>query len=106
LRVGEDFGVVGRNAVGGDERRLGFGEFGKGAADFVTPGGTDVDGEKIWLREIAVVVGFFFGAHGDGVAFGLIPEARFLAKGATGFEDADVAPDFVLESLLEKAEGV
>jgi len=101
LRAGEDFGVVRRNAVGGAEAgALGFGEFGEGAADFFPTGRADVDGEKIGLWEIAVVVGLFFGPHGDSAAFGLIPQARFLEKAPAGFEDADVALDFELESLL------
>jgi len=49
---------------------------------------------------------FFFGAHRDGVAFGLIPEAGFLRDAAAGFEDGDVALDFVFERFLQKAEGV
>src|SRR5258707_99410 len=85
---------------------LGFGAFGEGVADFFAPGGADVDGEQVRLGEIAVVVGFFLGAHGDGVAFGLVPEAGFLREAAAGFEDGDVALDFVFESFLEKAEGV
>ncbi len=65
-----------------------------------------MNGEKVRLGEIAVVVGFFLGAHGDGVAFGLVPEARFLREAAAGFENADVALDFVIERFLQEAEGV
>src|SRR5260370_16189227 len=79
LRASKNFGVVGRDSVSGDEAgALGFGEFRKSAADFFAPGRADVDGEKVGVREIAVVVGFFFRAHGDSVAFDLIPEARLL----------------------------
>src|SRR5260370_25954699 len=61
LCAGENFGGVGRYAIGGDEAgALGFGEFGKRAANFFAPSGADVDREKIGLREIAVVVGLFF----------------------------------------------
>src|SRR6266852_1222937 len=94
-------------AIGGDEAgALGFGEFGEGAADFVAPGWADVGGEEIRLGEIAVVVGFFFRTHGDGVALGLIPEAGFLREAAAGFEDSYVALDFEFERFLQVAEGV
>ena len=65
-----------------------------------------MDGEKIGLGEIAIVVSLFFRTHRDSVAFGLVPQARFLREAASGFEDADVALDFVLESLLQVTEGV
>jgi len=56
-----------------------------------------VDGEQVRLGEIAIVVGFFFRAHGDGVALSLIPEAGFLRDAGAGFENSDVALDFVFE---------
>ena len=40
------------------------------------------------------------------MAFGLIPEARFLRDAAAGFEHADVALDFVFERFLQVAEGI
>jgi len=40
------------------------------------------------------------------VAFGLIPEAGFLEEAAAGFEDADMALDFVFEAFWRKAERV
>ena len=76
------------------------------AANFFAPRGADVDREQIWLGEIAIVVRFFFGAHRDGVAFVLIPEARLLRDAAAAFEHADVALDFVFERFLQEAEGV
>ena len=36
----------------------------------------------------------------------LIPEARFLGDAAAGFEDADVALDFIFEGFCEIAEGI
>src|SRR2546425_1837163 len=107
LRAGEDFSVIGRDAIrSGEAGALGFGKFGEGAVDVVAPSVADVDGEKIGLREIAIVVGLFFRTHGDGVAFGLIPEARFLREAAAGFENAGVACDFVFERFLQETEGV
>src|SRR5216684_9362744 len=100
-------GIVRRDAIRVDEAgALGFGEFGKRPADFIAPGATDMDGKKVGLGKIAVVVSLFFRTHGDSVAFGLIPEACLLGDAAAGFEDADVALDFVFESFLEVAEGV
>src|SRR5690242_20291384 len=98
---GEDFGVVGSDAISRDETgAFGFGEFGERAKNFFAPNLADVNGKKIRLREIAIVVSFFLGAHGDGVAFGLIPEARFLREAASGLEHADVALDFVFKRFL------
>src|SRR5208283_3355220 len=58
LRVGKNFGVVGSDAKGRDEAgALGKGKFGNRGEDFVAPGGADVYGEQVRLREIAVVVG-------------------------------------------------
>ena len=65
-----------------------------------------MDGEKIRLGEIAIVVRFFLRAHANGVAFGLVPEARLLNETAAGFEDADVTLDFVFEGFLEETKRV
>ena len=48
----------------------------------------------------------FLRAHRLGAAFADVPEARFLRDAAAGFEDADLAFDFVFERLLQVAEGV
>jgi len=46
-------------------------------------------------------VGLFLGTHGVGAIRGLIPQAGFLGDSAAGFDDADVAFDFVFEALRD-----
>src|SRR5258707_13088156 len=85
---------------------LGGREFGERAENSIAPGGADVDGQEIGLREIAVVVSLFLGTHGVGAIGSLIPQARFLGDAASGFDDADVALDFVFEGFGEIAKRV
>src|SRR5437899_11182325 len=65
-----------------------------------------VNGKQVRFRKIAVVMRLFLGAHGIGAVRGLIPKAGFLRNAATGFDDADVALDFVFEGLGKIAERV
>ncbi len=85
---------------------LGVGKLRQGAADFFAPSRADVHGQQVRLREIAVVVRFFLRSHGIRAARGLIPEARLLRNAPAALEDVDVTLDFVLQRLLQKAEGI
>ena len=60
------------------------------AAQDVTSARLCADDERweVGLGEVAVVVGLFLGAHGEGAAFGLVPEAGLLDDAAALFENA------------------
>ena len=61
---------------------------------------------QVGVGEIAVVVGFFFGAHRPRfAAFGVI-QPRLLHYVAAGFERVNLARDFVFNRLFHEAERV
>src|SRR5690349_10288121 len=51
-------------------------------------------------------MGLFFGAHRFGDSGGFIPAASFLRKFAAGFDDVDLARNFVFEGAPNAAEAV
>ena len=52
-------------------------------------------GKKIRIGEVAVVVGFFFGPHGEGGASFIIPAAGFVGDGLPFFAGGDLSSDLV-----------
>src|SRR5206468_5770635 len=66
----------------------------------------DDRGRKVRLREVAVIMRFFFAAHRKRPAGGGVEEPRFLDDAAALLQDADLALDFVLERLLQEPERV
>ena len=119
-KFGGEFEAVGEGAVGGDGGGVlggeavvdgeagasGFGEFGHGGEDVALPGFAYDQRREIGFGEVAVVVSLLFAAHGEGAAFGVVPEAGFLDDSAAVFDDTDLAFDLVLEGGADVAEAI
>ena len=60
--------------------------------------------QKVGVGEVAVVVGFFLGAHRPGFAFDWIKQARLLFDFAAVFDDADLAAGFGFDGLADEAD--
>ncbi len=107
LGEGEDLRVVFGDAVFLDHAgAAGLGEFGQGAGDFGLPLFVDYQREQVGLGEIAIVVRLFFRAHAVGLAFVGVVEARLLCDLAAGFDDVDLASDFVFQRFADEAERI
>ena len=81
----------------------GFGELGHGGFDLLDALAADDYGQEVGIREVAVIVGFFFAAHGARlVGFGVV-EAGFLLDAAAVFDYGDLPSDFEGDSFFHKA---
>ena len=104
---GEGGGILRGEAVVGDHAGAAcFGELGERLEDLGLPLGADDERREVGLGKVAVVVGGFLGAHGEGAAFGVVPEARLLGDASAFFEDADLPLDLVLQCGADVAEAV
>ena len=62
--------------------------------------------QQVRFGEIAVVVGELLAAHAEGALSAAVPQARLLHDLFAFFDQFDLPLDFVVERLLEEAEGV
>ena len=63
-------------------------------------------GQQVRVREIAVVVGLFLGAHGAGLVLVRVVEPGLLDHLAAALDEVDLALDLEADGLVQKAEGV
>ncbi len=93
-------GVVGRQAEVGDEARLllvrQFRQIGLEIGDI---GFAELQRQQVGIREIAVVVRLFLGAHRSGLALVRIEQPGFLVDRAAVLDDLDLAPRLVFDRL-------
>ena len=107
LACGEDARVVVRNPILPHEARaLGLGQLGQTASDLVHPGRLDHQGHQVGIREVAIVVGEFLAPHREGDLLVRVPETGLLNQRLPLLDRLVLAPDLVLQRLLDVLEGV
>ena len=75
------------------------GNSGRSAFSSVDIGFAELQRQQIGIREIAVVVRLFLGAHRAGLALVRIEQPGFLVDRAAVLEDFDLAPRLVFDRL-------
>ncbi len=92
--------------LGDHPRAAGFGQLGKLFGGLGQECGGDNERRQVGLGEVAIVVRLLLGAHGISAAFSRVPEAAFLHHAAAGFDDLDLALNFIFQSRADEAEAV
>ncbi len=85
---------------------LASGSSGSWASDLLHPGRADLERRQVRLGEVAVIVGFFLAALGDGHFLDVIPAEGFLDDLAAGFVERGLALDFIGGGARQGAETV
>ena len=62
--------------------------------------------QQVRVREIAIIMRFFFRAHRAGFAFGRVIQPGFLINGAAVFQNTDLAARFHINGLADKADRI
>ena len=74
--------------------------------DLVHPGLLDDQGHQVGVREVAIVVGKLLAPHREGDLLVRVPEPGLLDETLPLLHRLDLAPDLVLQRLLDVLEGI
>ena len=104
---GEHAGIVGRQIIVLTQAlRLLIGQLGQAGGHGVDIELVDLDGQQIRIWEVAIVVGFFLGAHRPRLAAIRIVQPRLLHDLAAALQQFDLPRDLEVDGFLHEAERV
>jgi hypothetical protein len=99
-------GIIGRQAERHKPLFLVVRQFRQIGLQRLDEGVVEFQRQKVGIREVAVVVRLFLGAHRTGLALARIEQAGFLVDLAAILENGDLAAGFVLDGLADEADRV
>mmetsp|Transcript_499 Transcript_499/g.1393 ORF Transcript_499/g.1393 Transcript_499/m.1393 type:complete len:213 (+) Transcript_499:333-971(+) len=104
---GQHGGVIFCHAVVLDKAGFFFiRQFRQTLGDIVYPALFDLQREQVGTGKVAVIMGFFFGAHGTCFILVRIVQTSLLIDFSTGFNNRNLTAGFIFDRRLNEAHGV